>query len=1274
MAVNTTPLDEANNTVLPTSLNPLTLPLTGSILIEASAGTGKTYTITTLYVRLLLGLTNTNPLLTDTVEESHVTAPQCYTVEQILVVTFTEAATQEIRDRVRARINEAKWAVFTGQSSDPLLITIVDQIEDRHLAFHRLDAAAKLMDQAAIFTIHGFCHRMLTQHAFESGSLFEQEFILEQTSLVEEATKDYWRKYVVPQSLPVMTFIRQFWLEPTQLQKDIEALLYKEGVVFSPRYSFTDEIKQIEHYQTLVKKVKHAWLEEDIESMLLKSDIRGNKAAVKSDRLAAMNAFCHSNQLDFVYKANKKESFELWAQSDLQNPKSLKGKKVPPTHWVFDSCEQLALMRTKIKQQLKAAIIQDAVTKIKQLLIASKLQNHQISADELLTRLHSALHGDHQQALIDAISSQYPIAMIDEFQDTDPIQYGIFSSIYQDTSQSDEVNACWVMIGDPKQAIYGFRGADIFTYIKAKHDVEREKYYTLDTNWRSSDDVVTAVNYLFSSSQNAFIYDQDIPFLPVKAAGKASKSPFKINNKAAAGLQLSYLPSEDDTPIAKGNALPLLAEHSANQIATLLNLAEQGEANIGDRKVAAADICVLVRDRFEARTIKQALLERNIDSVFLSKDSVFASELAEDVYRLLSVLILEQGSSHAEAHIRGILLSCLFNYSITDIEQLNEQEHAWQYVLDMFDNLSNRLSRYGVMPLIQHLIYDNGLVKKWRTISRYSDNVERLITDLRHLGEILQQKQMELGGLHKLLFWFEQQITSPELNKAQQMRLESDQNLIQIVTMHASKGLEYNIVFLPFISSYRAVSSAIYHNELDQLTVDLTNAEENLSKAEKEQLAEDLRLLYVALTRPVHQLNVNLYNCKEGQKKRSALTKTAIGYLLFGTVDVADINNGLIQQQLINLVDGINESTREESVVTNNMIANYCDASTSTYTRFQAVSHNTQAQLVQHHFSAQIDDYWRVTSYSALIHAAHSTVANSKAATEEPSPPEAGEVQPGMDDELHFSDFQPVTVMNKNRFNFEKGANAGSCLHEIFEEIDFTSAERDYIDVIIKKLNLYGIDESWAEVVYEWVCDVLDTPLDKDQHALADVHNKLIEMEFHMAISTINAAKLNALLSSQVNRNYKLLSFSDVQGVLKGFIDLVYEFNGRYYVLDYKSNHLGENTSDYTPDKLEEAMTSHHYHLQYLIYVVALQRYLSLRLPNYDYDMHIGGVYYLFLRGMSANTNDDTGIFRDKPPKQLIDQLDALFTGTTFGLNSGSECDSSKHGATLHEQQQLGLF
>jgi exodeoxyribonuclease V beta subunit len=1166
-------------------LDSLSFPLHAMRLIEASAGTGKTYTIAALYLRLLLGhgakgSAHARPL----------------DVDEILVVTFTEAATEELRDRVRARIQEARRAFMCGASDDVFIQGLLADTPDHAGATRLLGDAARNMDQAAIFTIHGFCQRMLKQHAFESGSLFDTELEQDDAPLLHEAMLDYWRQrvYTLPDALA--DEVLSLWAEPSRLLKDIRPHLATDGLRLEPDLSGVDLLEQWRQQDARVTAFKQAWRSntDDLLALLEAADLNGNsyRKASMPGWLQAIDDYCESAQVLPDSKLN--EVLERFCQSRLYEKTKKNG--VSPEHLLFERLEELCSSWAPLRE----LILTEALHEVRLRLARNKQQRRVQGFDDLLSGLDRALASVAGERLATAIREQYPVALIDEFQDTDPQQYRIFSTLYAGASE------CGLfMIGDPKQAIYAFRGADIFTYIQARRAVA--DHYTLETNWRSGQKMVDAVNRLFARHDAPFIYDEDIPFVSVRAAAHADKKPLKLQGDLVPAMTLWHLPGE---PIAKADYLAHFAASCASQVVTLL----EGEASLGDRPLEAADLAVLVRDRYEAAAVQRELQRRNVPSVYQSgRDSVFSTQEAIDLYRILQAVQEPQ----QERYLRTALASALLLQDAEALNALNEDERCWEALVAQFMDLHLRWQNLGVLAMVHQLLEQRTLAPALLALP----DGERRLTDLLHLAELLQEASQQLEGMPGLMRWFGEHLQNPNsASTAQQLRLESDRNRVTLVTIHKSKGLEYPVVLLPFPNSFRVASTALYHDEAHGTVLDLSGARESMEQADGERLAEDLRLLYVALTRSVHACYLGISDIRLGRGNKSVLPASALGYLLLRGAKPAELRVCL------------------EDFASAAGIA-LCEP--PLHERSLRTPSQEDVTLQARAFRTAILRDWRIASYSGL-----SSHGRSQTLTE----------LPGLDLEVVAeADSSAPLIEQADIFSFPKGARAGTFLHGLFEQLDFPDARGALLaQVVEQRLQLEGYDPLWQPVLEQLVADVLDAPLDAGGLCLRQVAatNRLVELEFLLPVAGLDCRTLNLLLAEgdALSARAGLLQFDRVQGMLKGFVDLVFRVDERYYIADYKSNHLGHDTQAYEQEALEGAMLEHRYDLQYQLYTLALHRLLRQRLPDYDYDTHMGGVFYLFVRGMRAGAQEHPGVFQSRPDRVLIESLDRLFAGQSLTL------------------------
>ena len=1170
------------------TLDPLRLPLQGERLIEASAGTGKTYTIAALYLRLLLGLGGTAAF------------PRPLSVEELLVVTFTEAATAELRGRIRANIHELRIACLRQSTDNPLYASLLEEIADKQQAAQWLLLAERQMDEASVFTIHGFCQRMLSLNAFESGMLFEQQLIEDESELRYQACADFWRRHCYPLQRDIAEAVHALWKGPEELLRAIDRYLQGEApVIKSPPPADETLASRHEKIVTQIATLKQKWNASvgEIASILENSGIDRKK-------------FNRGNQGKWIDKIS------AWAQEETrgyQLPDALekfsqrfltertKADGIVPEHPLFVAIESLLAEPLTLNDLM----ITRAMTEIREAVAREKRRRGELGFDDMLSRLDAALCSENGEALAAAIRTRFPVAMIDEFQDTDPQQYRIFRRIWR-----QQPDTALLLIGDPKQAIYAFRGADIFTYMKARSEVAA--HYTLETNWRSAPGMVESVNTLFKQMDAAFMF-REIPFLPVKFAEKNASLRFEFNGETQPAMNLWLLDGEG---CGVGDYQSAMAQHCAAQIRDWLSAGARGEAVLwrGEQAnpVKASDITVLVRSRQEAALVRDALTLLNIPSVYLSnRDSVFETLEAQEMLWLLQAVLAPE----RESTLRSALASAMMGLNARDIDALNNDEEAWDNVVEEFAHYRERWQKRGVMAMLRELMAKRQIAENMLATA----GGERRLTDILHISELLQEAGTQLESEHALVRWLSQQIADPNSNSSsQQMRLESDKHLVQIVTIHKSKGLEYPLVWLPFIANYRVQDQAFYHDrESFEAVLDLSKAESSVELAEAERLAEDLRLLYVALTRSVWHCSLGIAPLFRRRGEKSGETDfhlSALGRL----IQLGEPKDAAGLRQCIEALCG-------------DHIALHIPASPDN-SRWQ-MPEQPVADLNARQIQRTLADDWRVTSYSGLQQHGQSI---------------AQDLMPKLDvDAAGVGDVLPEPALTPHQF--PRGASPGTFLHSLFEELDFTQPVST--EWVLKMLQSGGFDEKWQPVLTDWVTAILQAPLTQQGISLSQLtaKDKQVEMEFYLPIaSPLKADALDALIREYdpLSAGCPPLNFRQVQGMLKGFIDLVFRHEGRYYLLDYKSNWLGDSSDAYTQDAMASAMQQHRYDLQYQLYTLALHRYLRHRIADYRYEDHFGGVIYLFLRGVDA-ADPNSGIFSTRPDAALIEKMDELFATTT---------------------------
>lgn len=1187
--------------------------LTGINLIAASAGTGKTYTIAHVFTRLV-------------VEKK-------IPVNKILVVTFTDAATKELRDRIRARLRETLTAMQRNASDDSNIAKFNERYPqnstEKEEAMKRLDDALRGFDEAGIFTIHSFCRQMLQDHAFESGILFDTQLEKNIAPLLRECVEDFWRQQLYRASPLLIQYVQQTYKNPLELVKNFlqnERLLTQPDLVITPKFELCDTQTDENAYLQAFHATKKLWAtaRPEVEDLLNTQDSLNGNSYRKTSFPNWFNelSIYFSNQPSLIIP----DALEKLTRTALQN--KVKKGKTPPKHLFFDSCEFLFNsynnLNKTFEQQLlalKYALLKQA----KKELQAKKQQLNVQSFDDLLNNLYKALQGDKKESLGQLMRDKYYAVLIDEFQDTDPVQYKIFHQVYSNCD-----NPILFFIGDPKQAIYSFRGADIFAYLNACDTAEN--HYTLSVNRRSEAGLIHAVNQIFSAHPNPFIFEQ-IPFNHAQAPeGKQNCLTFSGKSREP----LVFWEVSEATRV-KDELQTLITETVAAEIVNLLNPDEN--VRLGEKALTGGDIAILVRTNRQARMMQNTLGKYRIPCVLYSQESLFASNEIIEIERILLAIAFPQ----KEAHVRAALATELLGVTAETLYQLMHNEAQWQQRIKSFQDYHSAWETQGFIQMFRKLLLQEQISKR---LLAYPDG-ERRLTNVLHAGEALQQTAViEKFSMSALCNWLATQRNEAEASSDEhQLRLESDEKLVKIVTIHKSKGLEYPIVFCPFswemnLPSFKHKNSSIlFHDTANNNVLTLNLAGDKIEHREdkaREELAESLRLFYVAVTRAKNRCYLVWGAFKQAEN-------SPLGHLLHDSAiegiarklaekkaskdDSTCLSDDMVKDKLASLV--------ENSKNTITTLTLDSPASKKPYQKLAEIAPNLAAR----DFTGKIPQAWKISSFSALAHQA------SVEASELPGYDESPMLRP-----------QPLPEnlsVVPSIFSFHKGKRAGIFLHEVFEKIDFTKPDIDKLPELWKKYNYSA--KQWETMLWTWLQTVFNAPLAGQfgKLVLADLSRdtRLNELKFFYPLCPIDSQGLGKIFKQYhlptplLDLTSERLTFKPVQGFMTGTIDMVCYWEGRYYLIDYKSHYLGYRPEDYALPQLAQVMKQEHCVLQYHLYTVALHRYLSHRIPNYSYEQHFGGVYYLFLRGIQADSQENYGVFYDLPQPKLIQALSAYLGG-----------------------------
>jgi len=1165
--------------------------LKGVNLIEASAGTGKTYAISILVLRFVV--------------------EQAIAIDKLLVVTFTKAATEELKARVRSVLAEAKRALagYTDGIDSNVLAWLENLEIESEQVKQRLDMALLDIDQAGIFTIHGFCQRVLHEHALESGQLFDAELTGDLALIKQACSDDFWRKQVYQRPVWEAAVLTADYKTPDALLASVEFIAAHVGVF--PAYESLDEALTALRQAAELAKNEVAACAKILLNRFPEQKFKTSYTDTFEHEYSALSDWLHGDTTQIP----STEAFALFTQDGLMDALhggKFRGNKTQTSEerkaeylaeLAFNTApfDTLAIAVKKITLVFRRTLLESLRVDLDKRL----QQLNVLSFDDLITRLSEALQSEKGTLLTSELRQRFQAALIDEFQDTDASQWLIFSSLFAADSQY------LYLIGDPKQAIYKFRGADIYSYLDAQEHAQHK--FTLGKNWRSHPQLVDAVNALFQRQQ-AFLLE-DLTFKNVKPARSADDGALHLAGEAVPPMMLWQLPESDSKTgyWTAGKAAVEISLAVVNEIVALLT--DGYRLQPANTALQPKDIAILVRTNAQAREYQTALRTAGVPSVLNSTESVFASPEAVDLYTLLQAVASPGDSSL----LKQALTLSWFNLDGLAFYQLINNETALDDWMSRFLGYYQDWQQSGFMVMMQHLLAQ----EKIRQALSKSTLAERRLTNLHHLIELVQQAAVdEHLGLNKTLDWLRTAIAKASSAEDQQLRLESDDDAVKIITMHRSKGLEYPVVFCPCLwqrsDRLNSEKHLVKCHADGQMIVDLgsDDFEQHRKQALMEELAEDLRVFYVAVTRAKYRCYIAWADVRSEHNPNDS----AMAWLLeFAGADFAKQQAVLqaFQQQpasafdykLLDVPGSQAEGIYRKSI---------------THTDFQAKK-----------LGRSFYTHWQMSSYTAL-----SALSLQDA-------PELPEDKTGEQHDNADIDSNPL---NKPGEQLPKGTHTGNVVHTLLENNAFSdlalrkdiSLQRD------RACQRYGLKLQQPELLDELLQAVVTTPLSATDTGFCLMNlpeqQCLKEMPFYLAMQAMNVVQINTVL--QDSPACQPLTGKQMSGYLTGFIDLICRHDGRYYVMDYKTNSL----PDYNHESLTHAMREHNYGLQYWLYTLVLHRYLQNRLPGYDYEKHFGGVRYLFVRGMQPDI-PLSGVYQDRPDLMKVELLAQLFAGKRYELN-----------------------
>ncbi|QCI20006.1 exodeoxyribonuclease V subunit beta [Buchnera aphidicola (Brevicoryne brassicae)] len=1169
------------NSYTPQKLNIFKIPLHGVNLIEASAGTGKTFTIILLYLRLLLGIGEKNNKVKKLL------------IHEILVVTFTNAAKEELYLRIKDAIQNLYLNCIKKTQKKSFFSFFLKKIHNIEEAIDVLNEAQKNINNLSIYTIHGFCQKILQSYTFDFNFIFEEKIVENEENLYLQATQDFWRRFFYKLPKNIINIINKDYKNPECLLKQIKPFLNIKPLNFKKNI-FKNETLIVYHEKNIqeINDFKKIWL---IHHQKILQKI--NKLIINKKIYSQFNINRWVNDITKWSKNTTKDyiipnSLKYFTKQYIE--KNTIGS-INLQHVFFDEIRNILNKNFSLKN----IVLFYAIKNIPKILSKEKEKKSLLGFNDLLSFLLKTIKKEN--ILRNVISKKYPVTFIDEFQDTNIEQYKIFDLIYKKKAKT-----ALFLIGDPKQAIYSFRGADIFSYLYAKNKIK--KYYYLNTNWRSSINMCKGINYLFSKNNNPFIFE-NLSYIPVLPAYENSKMDFKIKGISQTSLSF-FLQEKKEVNIE--NYQIWIAKQCANEINYWLHCAKIGKAKIttkkGEKNLKSSDIAILVRNGKEADIIQKELNKLNIVSIYSShKNNIFQTFDAQEFLWILESILEPTNEKLLQQSISTNILNTIF--SRNKKKSRNEYLHFIIEKLYKYQSIWNKKNIFHMTKTII-LDYQNTLSSLKMDVVNY-----QTILNFLHIAELLEEKFRCFVKKFFLVKWLEKKIqkkTQPSYSEL--VKYFNQSQSVKIITIHKSKGLEYPLVWIPFSINFTQSTLPLYHNKKTfKMFFDETKHNKSVAKSDKERLAEDIRFLYVAITRSILHCSIGIACLKKKRKKNinnNDLHLSGLGYIIQN-------GNPMNYENLFNKLSELKK---------NNII----EIKSKTIDFKSTLEKKENISLIQDPIllNRKIDNVEKITSFTKLSQENKLFVYNNQ--------------------EIILANFSIEKKSNKNHLeihNFPKGNMSGILIHDILKNLNFSKEKK--INWFVKILEKYNISQKWSSILMSWTYEIINTPLHNQKIILSKLKEKSYtkELEFFLPIKNILCCKkLNKIIQKfdPISTLAPKIFFNPVSGILKGFIDLVFFWNHKYYIIDYKSNWLGKNESFYSYEYIKKEIIKKRYDIQYQIYTIAINQYLKTKIKNYDYKTHFGGIFYIFLRGIKNKKNN--GIFYIFPDNLLIEELIVLIS------------------------------
>ncbi|XBC39630.1 MAG: exodeoxyribonuclease V subunit beta [Buchnera aphidicola (Chaetogeoica yunlongensis)] len=1172
----------------------INFPLFGKILIESSAGTGKTFSLAIIYLRLLLGITN------------NAKNSKKLLVKEILVVTFTEHAIQELKSRINKNIKTLKKACINKYSNDKTFTKLLSKITNFSQAINILTQAEYSMHEQSIYTIHSFCYKIIKFNQFSSEKILNGKLLENTYSLYLKSSIKFWKYYFIFLPKEITTILLTYFNNAISLLQKIFSTLQN---ISSTKELLKKRKKNIiQHYREIIDKIiifKKEWLyyKNIIYTSIIKTNINKHIYTKKNLKkwIKNINIWANAQKTENFFVPKELNYFKksTLIQNSISNQSS--------NELIFEIIENF--LNTNFS--LKKFFLLDACLEIKNIFLKEKKKNKYFEYNDLIELSNNILKKNYLN-ISKKLLLKYPAVLIDEFQDTNNQQYNIFKKIY--TNKKNLL----ILIGDPKQSIYSFRDTDICFYLKIKSKIKQQYY--LNINWRSSPEMIDSINTLFLQSNNPFLI-KEIPFYPVIHSSTQNSIKFQINEKIYPALQFIL----NKKNMTNQEYQKWISKTVSKYIFFWLSNGKKGNATLtthnDTHNVTEQDITIIVRNKLEASIITNELKKLDIKSEYLSsKKNIFNSHEATEISWILQAIL----NPKDEYYLKRAMSTDIIFKNTKQILSIDNNPKYWLKLLQEFNRYLNIWNTQGILNVLKTLINNN---TNSSILNKSEYTIQCNYANIINIGHILEKKYLVLKNKYLLIRWLENKIAQNE-NETKNKYIKKNNNLkhnIKITTIHKSKGLEYPITVIPFLSTLFKNTTILSEkiNINSQYPKKIINTSQNkFLKIEKHKFSEEIRLLYVALTRSSVHCSIGISPIKKKiQKKQQESiyqSTSALRYI---------IQSGKINNSENYLYKKLSFLSKNKNIKISSKIFNVDIKPKNTITQ-PIIKKN----LLHEKITKKLNYNYRFTSYSEIIKNKHLLINEISSETYK----------------------QTLTKINDDNLNkdtifsshtFPKGKKYGILIHRILKNTPFNkNIESKWL---FNELIKYNLDTKWIKKLQVWINTIFCTTLNESSNLkLCELNSKkyIKELKFSLPIKKITKTQLIQILNIKKNNIHILdnTKFYPIQGILTGIIDLIFFWKGKYFLLDYKTNWLGSSNQDYSKNTIHQIIKQYHYDFQYQLYSLALNRYLTQKVKNYNFSKHFGGIYILFLRAINENKSKN-GIFYTLPNINIIKQLENIF-------------------------------